>query len=171
MSKIRWQYYPKSNETPKNLMKIVDIFEKNEKHVNSFSNTLKSDQVLEKLRSDLVSIGYIVEKSKKLEGKIKIPVLFGENGKVEKSFDADAFEKKSGTVLEVEAGRGVMNYQFLKDLFQACMMPNTNYLVIAVRQIYLNTYKDFDTVKKFFDSLYASKRIELPLKGILIIGY
>ena len=112
MSKIRWQYYPKSNETPKNLMKIVDIFEKNEKHVNSFSNTLKSDQVLEKLRSDLVSIGYIVEKSKKLEGKIKIPVLFGENGKVEKSFDADAFEKKSGTVLEVEAGRGVMNYQF-----------------------------------------------------------
>lgn len=153
------------------LEKIVDAFKKSEKEINSSSNKLSSNEVLKKLRKDLLSLGFSVEKSKKRSEKVTIPVLFGENGKIEKSFDADAFESKNGTVIEIEAGRAVINNQFLKDLFQACMMPNTNYLVIAVRQIYLNTNKDFDTMKKFFDSLYASKRIELPLKGILIMGY
>jgi hypothetical protein len=48
--------------------------------------------------------------------KIHVPVLFGANGKVEKSFDADAYSPKAGFVLEVEAGRAVANNQFLKDL-------------------------------------------------------
>jgi len=30
--------------------------------------------------------------------------------------------------LEVEAGRAYTNYQFLKDLFQACMMHDVQYL-------------------------------------------
>lgn len=47
------------------------------------------------------------------------------NGKLDKSFEADALHKELGFVLEVEAGRGVTNNQFLKDLFQACMMSNT----------------------------------------------
>ena len=98
-------------------------------------------------------------------------MLFGINGKLEKSFNADAFDKNTKTVIEIEAGRGVMNYQFLKDLFQACMMLDTDYLVIAIRKIYLKTYKDFKTVISFFDTLYASQRIKLPLKGILIVGY
>lgn len=70
----------------------------------------------------------------------------------------------------MEAGRGVTNYQFLKDLFQACMMNNVEYLIIAVRNIY-RTSKDFEKVATFFDTLYASGRIKLPLKGVLVIGY
>lgn len=50
------------------------------------------------------------------------------------------------------------------------MMQEIDYLVIAVRNIY-RTQKDFDTVTLFFDTLYASNRLLLPLKGILIIGY
>ncbi len=73
-------------------------------------------------------------------------------------------------MLEVEAGRAVVNNQFLKDLFQACMMHGVNYLGIAVRNIYRNS-NDFDRVIRFIDTLYASSRIRLPLKGILIIGY
>ena len=42
--------------------------------------------------------------------------LFGKNGKLEKSFEADALNTSRKTVLEVEAGRGVTNHQFLKDL-------------------------------------------------------
>ncbi len=37
----------------------------------------------------LEKIGFTIEKSKKKEDKIKIPVLFGLNGSLEKSFDAD----------------------------------------------------------------------------------
>jgi len=31
--------------------------------------------------------------------------------------------------------------------------------------------KDFQKVVQFFDTLYASRRFELPLKGVTIIGY
>lgn len=78
--------------------------------------------------------------------------------------------KKKKIVIEVEAGRAVTNYQFLKDLFQACVMSDVDYLVIAVRNIYRKN-QDFEKVISFFNTLYASGRLILPLKGILIIGY
>jgi hypothetical protein len=34
-------------------------------------------------------------------------------------------------VLEVEAGRAYRNNQFLKDIFQACMMPYVEYLMLV----------------------------------------
>ena len=86
------------------------------------------------------------------------------------SFDADAYQAENKVVLEVEAGRAVTNYQFLKDLFQACMMENVDYLCVAVRKTYGNS-KDYKRVVSFFDALYASNKIILPLKGILIVGY
>lgn len=81
-------------------------------------------------------------------------------------------------VIEVEAGRAVFNNQFLKDIFQACMMFEVEYLVIAV----LNEYHfkvngservshDYDSIRTFLETLYVSNRLQLPLKGILLIGY
>jgi len=75
-----------------------------------------------------------------------------------------------GYVIEVEAGRAVTNYQFLKDFFEASMMYNVDYLCIAVRNIYRKS-KDFEQVVKFFDAMFSSKRIVVPLKGLLVIGY
>ncbi len=92
------------------------------------------------------------------------------NGSLEKSFDADVVNLNTKTVIEVEAGRGVSNYQFLKDLFQSCMMQEIEILIIAVRNIY-NGNSDFETVFKFFETMYASNRLSLPLKQIFIIGY
>ena len=73
-------------------------------------------------------------------------------------------------VVEVEAGRGYLNNQFLKDLFQACMMHNVDYCAIAVRNHYIKS-RDFEKVKGFFETLFASGRLQLPLKGVLLIGY
>jgi hypothetical protein len=126
--------------------------------------------VLAALRPGLVGIGYRVESSKAAVDRINVPVLFGRNGRIQKSFDADAYNREERTVLEIEAGRGVVNNQFLKDLFQACMMVDVDYLAIAVRKIYKNT-KDFERVTTFFDTLYVSRRLALPFKGVLIIGY
>ena len=104
--------------------------------------------------------------------KVQVPVLFGQNGTVLKSFDADAWNHDDRTVLEVEAGRAVVNNQFLKDLFQACMMHEVDYLAIAVRNVYhANKNRDFDDVTTFMGTLYASGRLALPLKGVLVIGY
>ncbi len=167
---ISWQYYPKSDSAPEHLLNIIDVFKQNEAAIDSARNTLQSPAVLSVLEEGLSEKGFEVEKSKKAKDKIRVPVLFGRNGRHEKSFEVDAYQKETHTVLEIEAGRAVSNYQFLKDLFEACMMHNVEYLAIAVRIIYKGS-PDFEKVITHFDTLYASGRLILPLKGVLIIGY
>lgn len=123
---VEWQYYPKSNKVPEKLRLIVDVFEKHECSIGSPQHKLSSDRVLYQIREDLEKIGFQVERGKRAEDRIRVPVLFGLRGNPTKSFDVDAYHEESGTVLEVEAGRAVMNYQFLRDLFEACMMPSVN---------------------------------------------
>lgn len=168
---IQWQTFPKSASTIPKVIEAVKVFESNLIEIDSSTHeAFTSNEVLSVIRRDLESLGFKVETDKSASGKIKIPVLFGLNGRPEKTFDADAFHDDLGIVMEVEAGRAVANYQFLKDLFQACMMQDAKYLVIAVR----NTYRgnsDFDSVKNFFETLYASSRLQLPLTALTIIGY
>jgi len=134
---INWQYYPKSDVIPQHLTKVVDIFKKRSDAIDSSNHNLNSNGVLLILKDDLVTAGYKVERGTKMEDKIKVPVLFGRNGQLEKCFQVDAFlDGEDSTVLEVEAGSAVTNYQFLKDLFEACMMHNVAYLMIGVRKIY-----------------------------------
>ncbi len=167
---INWQFFPKSKVIPVHLQQIVNAFESKENSIASDKNNYSSNEVLEILRKDFESTGFQIEKSKRSIDKIKVPVLFGQNGKLEKYFDADGYNEENKTVLEIEAGRAVTNYQFLKDSFQACMMFEVDFLVIAVRKDYRGN-PDFQNVITFFDTLYASGRLQLPLKGILIIGY
>ena len=167
---VNWQYFPKSDEAPRIAIEVVSAFNDISSKIDSSKHEHQSNVVLAEACSGLQAIGFEVETGKKASEKIKIPVLFGINGKLEKSFDADAYHRGHEFVIEVEAGRGVVNNQFLKDLFQACMMHGVEYPAIAVR----NTYKksnDFERVVRFMDTLYASNRIILPLRGILIIGY
>lgn len=167
---INWQFFPKSTIIPEHLKNVLGVFELTENLISSDTHNYGSNQVLENIRIYLEKLEFQIEKSKKSNDKIKVPVLFGQNGKLEKYFDADGYNKVNKTVIEVEAGRAVTNYQFLKDLFQACMMNEVDYLVIAVRRDYRGN-PDFQNVITFFDTLYASGRLQLPLKGILIIGY
>ena len=167
---INWHFFPKSRIIPDHLQKIISVFEMNEFSISSETQNLASNDVLERIRFDLENLEFQIEKSKKSNDKIKVPVLFGQNGKLEKYFDADGYHKTNKTVIEVEAGRAVTNYQFLKDLFQACMMYEVDYLVIAVRKDYRGN-PDFQNVITFFETLYTSGRLQLPLSGVLIIGY
>ena len=168
---ILWQHFPKHSPCSGFLLKVVDAFEHVSSEIASLDNVGQvSNDALEKVRPGLEQIGFLVETSKKSDGKIKVPVLYGANGKVEKSFEADAYHKGEKVVIEVEAGRGVTNYQFLKDLFQACVMQDVDYAVIAVRQDYRGS-DDYRKVVSFIETIYASNRLVLPLNGVLIIGY
>lgn len=167
---INWQFFPKSRIIPEHLQNVLSVFEFNEGLISSDVHNFGSNEVLENVRKHLEKLDFQIEKSKKTNDKIKVPVLFGQNGKLEKYFDADGYNKTNKTVIEVEAGRAVTNYQFLKDLFQACMMYEVDFLVKAVRKDYRGN-PDFKNVTTFFDTLYSSGRLQLPLKGILIIGY
>ena len=67
----------------------------------------------------------------------------------------------------------MLNYsvaELRKDIFEACMMFDVEYLVLAVRNEY-RTHKDFDKIYQFLETLYISNRLHLPLKGVLLIGY
>jgi hypothetical protein len=153
---------------------IVEVFQKHEQDITSEKHGLDSNKVLSKIASDLAKLGFSVESGKKKDEKISVPVLFGVNGQIEKSFQVDAWHKTHHFVLEVEAGRATVNHQFLKDLFEACMMQNVDYFCVAVRNIYMAgnlKNRDFERVVTFFETLYASRRLGLPLKGILVVGY
>ena len=167
---ITWQFFPKSDPEPAHLRQLVAQFQHHASEIDSVTHDLKSDEVLATVRPDLVRLGYDVEMSKLAADKLKVPVLFGRDGSIEKYFDADARHTQNRTVLEIEAGRGVANNQFLKDLFQACMMVEVDFLAVAVRNLYKGS-NDFERVVRFFDTLYASRRLELPLRGILVLGY
>ena len=171
MDRIVWQYFPKHSPSPDFIRTLVERFESELSGISSHKNVgQSSDAVLAKMRPGLETMGFLVETGKTSDAKIKVPVLYGKNGRVEKAFDADAYHPVEKVVLEVEAGRGVTNYQFLKDLFQACVMQDVEILAIAVRQDYRGS-NDFEKVCTFFETIYASNRLTLPLKGILVLGY
>ena len=129
MTTIQYQYYPKSRLLPDMLRHVVDVFVTQEYLISSHTHHLHSNDVLHILSNSLISLGFKVEMSKRFEDKIRIPVLFGRNGEMEKYFEADCYHP-------IHRGSD-----------------------------------DFDVVTNFIDTLYASNRLNLPLKGILIIGY
>lgn len=164
-------YFPKNRRIDPISEQIVEAFEAIASDIDSATHAKQeSNEVLAKVCPGLEACGFVVEKGKKKEDLIHVPVLFGVNGKVEKSFEADAYLKSAQYVIEVEAGRAVVNYQFLKDFFEACTMNETEKLCIAVRNDYRGA-DDFAKVCTFFDSLYASGRLGIPLSGILVVGY
>lgn len=167
---IHWLYYPKSRKAPPLALQVVEAFRFASTEVDSAHHNLPSNGVLAHLAPPLVALGFRVETGRALRQKVQVPVLFGLNGQLEKSFEADAYHEAAGFVLEVEAGRGVVNNQFLKDLFQACMMNGVTEFAVALRNNYRGI-NDFERAARFFDTLYASNRLKLPLEGVLLIGY
>ena len=167
---LEYQFFPRSHGLNKSIIDVIACFEANTESISSDVKNLNSNEVLEHVRPNLEGIGYTVETGKKRGEKIQVPVLFGRNNHADKYFYADAVSEDEKTVIEVEAGRAVDNNQFLKDIFQACMMHQVEYLVLAVRSHYRGK-NDFERVYHFLETMYISNRLILPLKGILLLGY
>lgn len=167
---INYQFFPRSQGVNEQIKSVIECFENVSDKIDSENHQLSSNEVLAIVRDDLEKIGFTVETGKSAQQKINVPVLFGLNNSIDKCFNADALSLDGKIVVEVEAGRAVDNNQFLKDIFQACMMHYVEYLVLAVRNTYRRN-KDFERVFTFLETLYISNRLQLPLKGILLIGY
>lgn len=87
---INWVYFPKKRPDSVFVL-VMQAFQVVADDIDSTTHDKQvSDEVLEKVRPELKKCCFTVEKSKK-EDKISAPVLFGANGKIEKSFDADAY--------------------------------------------------------------------------------
>jgi hypothetical protein len=175
---IQWMYYPRNLPIDVVSKRIVNVFSINYGQISSHNHTLESNDVLAIVRNDLQNLGFTVEQQNP-QIRVKVPVLYEKNGAVGKSFFADAYSADAynsptnpkGYVIEVEAGRAVTNYQFLKDFFEGCTMVGVDKICIVVRNIYREKHPDFEKVCDFFDALYTSGRLKLPISGLLIIGY
>jgi|TARA_B100000315_G_C14504293_1_gene553840 hypothetical protein len=172
---INWTFYPKTDPLPPSLSKVVNIFEKNGEQIDSSKNDTKelrksSDKVLAVVANDFIESGYRVETGKKRHQKIRVPVLFGQQGKTSQAFEVDCWHQENKIVVEIEAGRAYTNHQFLKDIFETSMMVDVDYLVLAVRNIYID-HEDYAKISVWLETLHLTNRIKLELKGILLIGY
>lgn len=167
---IRYQFFPRSRGVTNEIRDVIECFKRVESEIDSSNNTLISNEVLAKVRPFLEQVGYNVELGKSSNQKIDVPVLFGKDNIIDKSFYADALSADGRIVVEVEAGQATENHRFLKDIFEACMMFDVEYLVLAVRNSY-RSHDDFSRIYTFLETLYISNRLKLPLKGILLIGY
>ena len=167
---IKFQFFPRSQGITKDIQDIISCFQLEYSKIKSPDFDLPSNAVLEVVRPHLEKINFTCETGKSKEKKISVPVLFGYDNKIDKAFNADAVSADGKIVIEIEAGRATENNQFLKDIFQACMMFEVEYLVIVVRNVY-RKHKDFEIIHTFLETLYISNRLHLPLKGILLIGY
>ena len=167
---IQYQFFPRSMGMIQSMVDVIESFLKVEDEISSETQELVSDEVLALVRPHLEKVGFHVEQDKTKEGKINVPVLFKRNNEIDKSFFADAISKDGKIVIEVEAGRATENHQFLKDIFEASMMFEVEYLILAVRNKYRSHY-DFERIFTFLETMYISNRIKLPLKGILLVGY
>ncbi len=149
---------------------VVQCFEQVANDISSPEHDLSSDEVLQLVRPKLEKAAFKVEAGKNRNQKLKVPVLFGLNNTIDKYFDADAVSLDGKVVIEIEAGRALDNYAFLKDIFEASLMSGVEYLVIAVRNHYRGG-RTFERISVFIETLYISNRIHLPLRGILLVGY
>lgn len=85
---IKYQFFPRSRGVTEDIDKIIQCFIKVDN--SKGAEHLKSNEMLDLLRPYLENIGFRVEHGKKENDKIDVPVLFGENNTIDKSFYADA---------------------------------------------------------------------------------
>ena len=120
-------------------------------------------------------MGFSVEKDKTSSGIIRRPVFFGEYGVPAKTYNIDAYHPGFKPGLEIEAGRGTKGNAVYRDIIQTCLLVDVDFLALAV----LREYKygktaiefSYNATKELLGAVYSSPRLQLPMKGILLIGY
>ncbi|QDT45435.1 hypothetical protein Pan241w_55550 [Gimesia alba] len=153
-----------------------------EKHLPEISTVnlkkgLTSDEVLTKIRPDLIDIGFEVESGKSRDQKIERPVFYGEQGQPTLKYEIDAYHAGWRCGLEVEAGRAWMGNAVYRDLVQAMVMVQVDILSLAVPLSYKyksggreTSSSDFFNTRNVAEALFGHSRFALPYK-LLLIGY
>ena len=178
MSKIEYQFYPKWMPSPAWVTDVVTVFINNQDKISTTSNELRSNEVLEAVRSDLEILGFEVEKSGSSNRSLARPVYFGRNGNPERQYQIDAYNISLALALEIEAGRAIMGNAIYRDIIQMSLMLDVEFGVIACPINYryysdgkAQLNKSFEASCSIIDAIYASARLNLPFKGLLLLGY
>jgi hypothetical protein len=177
---VKWQSYPRWQPPNQLVHELVAVFEDAQPEIGTPKNQKKSNQTLAAVADGLKTLGFRVEDQPKVgsedrKKKVKVPVLFGENGRPIKTFEVDAWRESDGAVVEVEAGSAVDARKVFQDLFEAAVIPEVSLLCVAVMNGYLparrkTPFDDFQRAKNIFDTFDAS-HLDLPFATLLLVGY
>jgi hypothetical protein len=90
--------YPRNVRPPAWAVSFVEVVSSAQARISTVDEKtgLASDAVLQELAPGLSDLGYSVESGKTKAGKMFRPVLFGENGAPEVSYEIDAFHGELG---------------------------------------------------------------------------
>ena len=170
-----WQFYPARTPAPEWVPGVIEAFSDARSEIDSRSHHgVTSDAALAVLRSSLVALGFEIEAGKKASGKIRRPVLFGENGTARVAYEVDGFHPGLNIVLEIEAGRGAAGNADYRDLIRTSLIVDADYLVLGMMLEYRTggtTMRSYDRTRDQLDAIYASERLKLPFTGVLLVGY
>lgn len=119
-----------------------------------------------------------MENGKGRLGKVRRPVLFGENGLPTVTYEVDAAHPEHGIVVEIEAGRGARGNAEYRDLVRTSLILDANFLVLAQPLAYRfksgareGTEHAYSNTANLLEAVYASQRLRLPFAGLLLVGY
>lgn len=175
-----WDYFPRNSKSPEWVRPFVATVRAAEENISTVERKtgLGSDRVLQQLAAGLRELGFDVESGKKAAERIRRPVLFGSNGRAEVLYEIDAFHEGHGIVLEVEAGRGARGNATYRDIIRASLIVDAQYLALLLpvayrhvsggREVSVRAYND---CADLLSALYASQRLALPFRGVLLVGY
>jgi hypothetical protein len=176
---IRFTCFPRTKPPPEFVPKIIEVFRACESDIGTLNlaKGLTSNEVLARLRPSLKDLGFAIEEGKLQADKIDRPVFYGENGIPILNYQIDAYSPEWRCGLEIEAGRGLEGNAIYRDLIQALVMANVDFLVLAVAINYKRKSngkavisKDYDKAVAVANALYGHSRMRLPY-DLTIIGY
>ncbi|MFI2709086.1 hypothetical protein ACH495_02995 [Micromonospora sp. NPDC018662] len=180
MSYPVWNYYPRNVRPPEWVESFLSVIHDAAPAISTLEPRLgvTSDMVLRHLAGGLQSLGFMVETGKTAAGKIRRPVLFGDNGQAEVLYEIDAFHDGHGIVLEAEAGRGARGNAVYRDIVRTSLILDARYLALLLPIAYRHqsagreaSVPAFRDARNQFNAIYASQRLQLPFEGVLLVGY
>lgn len=178
-----WSYFPRHQRPPEWAYEVVHVTASVEETIHTRvpgkqPDETSSDAVLRALTPGLVRLGYEVETGKKRGEKVRRPVLFGDDGRPQLTYEVDAFHDAEGVVVEVEAGRGAQNGADYRNIIRASLLLNAEFLAmwlpisyhfkVGGRQSKTAAYAN---TRSTLEAIYSSQRLVLPFRGVLLIGY
>jgi len=178
-STIRYATFPRTCVPPPFATDLVSVFLKHERAIATtrLAKGLTSDAVTARIARDLSELGFEVETGKTAHEKIARPVYFGEGGVPTVRYEIDAFHPSWKCGLEVEAGRAWMGNAVYRDIVQALVMVDVEWLALAVPNAYRYktggrevTGKDYERTRALVEALYGHTRVRMPY-GLILIGY
>lgn len=179
MTAIRFTAFPRTRPPPPFAEALVGVFSDHQSAIGTLERDkgLTSNAILARLAPDLMALGFSVETSKADDAKIKRPVFFGEGGKPDLRYEIDSYQPEWRCGLEVEAGRAWLGNAVYRDLIQAMVMVDLDWLALAVPLGYRRNSlgrrvvsRDYDNTCAVANALYSHDRVRMPF-GLLVIGY